>query len=451
MAGRLKQILFKPFHQFFQLQTSSGILLLVATFIALFWANSPWRESYDWLWQLPVGLEVGSWRLVHSLHFWINDALMAVFFFVVGLEIKRELWVGELSSSKKAVLPFMAALGGMLFPALLYLSILGVQPAAAQSSYLSGWGIPTVTDIAFALGVLALLGERVPLGLKVFLTALAIIDDLGAIVLIALFYSPGLQWQALGSVLLILGMLYALNRLQIRSALPYALLGLALWWAILQSGLHTTLAGVVLAFAIPARSHLNPVDFYQRGMATLKRFQAADPDPQPVLMLTNQEHQASVQELELMCEAVQSPLQQLEHSLHPWVSYGILPLFALANAGVQMPSGGLGEALLHPIGLGVLAGLFLGKPLGIFALSWLAVRLKLAELPEGVNWPLIAGAGILGGIGFTMSLFIADLAFSLPLYVNNAKTGVLLASACAGLVGSLVLWKLLPATTEAEH
>jgi NhaA family Na+:H+ antiporter len=451
MAGRLKRILFKPFHQFFQLQTSSGILLLAATLIALFWANSPWKESYEWLWHLPVGLQVGSWRLVHSLHFWINDALMAVFFFVVGLEIKRELWVGELSSSKKAVLPFMAAFGGMLFPALIYLAIVGLQPGTAQASYQPGWGIATVTDIAFALGVLALLGERVPLGLKVFLTALAIIDDLGAIVLIALFYSHGLQWEALGLVALIMVALLALNRLKVDAPLPYAVLGLFLWWAILNSGLHATLAGVLLAFTIPASSRLNPVDFYERGMAALKRFQAADSDPQPVLMLTNQEHQASVQELELMCEAVQSPLQQLEHILHPWVSYGILPLFALANAGVLLPSGGILEAFLHPIGLGVMAGLFLGKPLGIFAFSWLAVRLKLAELPEGVNWPLIAGAGILGGIGFTMSLFISDLAFAAPDLVNGAKTGVLLASACAGLVGSLVLWKLLPTTPASER
>lgn len=440
MAGRLKRILFKPFHQFFQLQTSGGILLLLVTILALAWANSPWRESYEWLWNLPFGFKFNQLEFIRPLHFWINDGLMAVFFFVVGLEIKRELWVGELSSPKKAALPFMAAVGGMLFPAMLYVLIAGFQNGA----YMPGWGIPTVTDIAFALGVLAILGDRVPVGLKVFLTALAIIDDLGAIVLIAVFYSHGLHLEYLVTAFGVLAVLFALNRLRVDSPLPYAFLGLILWTAILQSGLHTTIAGVLLAFTIPARSRINPQDFYEKGQECLRRFWGADGGlQQRGLMLTNQEHQASVQELELLCEEVQSPLQKLEHILHPWVSYGVLPLFALANAGVSLPADGPLATLVHPIGIGIVVGLMLGKPLGIFAFSWLAVRSGLGELPQGVRWPLIAGAGILGGIGFTMSLFISVLAFQSPSYITDAKMGVLLASLLSGLTGMALLWTLL--------
>lgn len=440
MAGRLKRILFKPFHQFFQLQTSGGILLLLATAFALLWANSDWRESYDWFWHLPFGLRFDGFEFNRSLHFWINDALMAVFFFVVGLEIKRELWVGELSSPKKAALPFMAAIGGMLFPAAIYVLVTGLR----DSAYLPGWGIPTVTDIAFALGVLAILGSRVPVGLKVFLTALAIIDDLGAILLIALFYSQGLQPEYLMLALGVLVVLFALNRLQVDSPLPYALLGIPLWAAILQSGLHATIAGVLLAFTIPARSRINPGDFYEKSQDCLRRFhQADDGSCGDAMMLTNQEHQASVQELELLCEEVQSPLQKLEHILHPWVGYVILPLFALANAGVTFSPEGPLVTLTHPIGIGVVLGLFFGKQLGITAFSWLAVKMGLAELPQGVRWPLIYGASILGGIGFTMSLFISVLAFQSPQYITDAKMGVLIASLLSALVGMAVLWNQL--------
>lgn len=458
MAGRLKRILFKPFHKFFQLQTSGGILLLLATAFALLWANSDWRDAYDALWHASFGFQWMGFELVRPLHFWINDGLMAIFFFVVGLEIKREIWVGELSTPKKAALPLVAAVGGMLFPAIVYVVLTGLKDPA----YMSGWGIPTVTDIAFALGVLAVLGKRVPVGLKVFLTALAIIDDLGAILLIALFYSQGLHLEYLMAALVILAVLFGLNRLQVDSPLPYALLGLVLWAAILKSGLHATIAGVLLAFTIPARSRINPCDFYEKGKACLQRFNEADQAacersacerPDKGLMLTNQEHQASVQELELLCEEVQSPLQKLEHILHPWVGYAILPLFALANAGVTIPAGGPLAMLVHPIGIGIVAGLFLGKQLGITSFSWLAVKTGLAELPQGVNWPLIYGASILGGIGFTMSLFISVLAFQSPAYITSAKMGVLLASLLSGLVGMAVLWKLLqstPAQEEAE-
>ncbi len=439
MAGKLKRILFKPFHQFFQLQSSGGILLLIATVLALLWANSPWQNTYDWFWRLSFGFSLGHSHWVHSLHFWINDGLMAIFFFVVGLEIKRELLVGELSTPKKAALPFMAAMGGMMVPALIYALLTGVQDIA----FMPGWGIPTVTDIAFALGILAVLGDRVPIGLKIFLTALAIIDDLGAILLIVVFYSQGLQGSYLIGMAGLMALLFGLNRLRVDSPLPYAVLGVLLWLAVLYSGLHATIAGVLLALTIPARSRINPGLFYEKGKACLRRFHQAEAYDQTGFMLTNQEHQASVQELELLCEAVQSPLQKLEHILHSWVSYGILPLFALANAGVKIPAEGPWQSLLHPIGLGVILGLFLGKQLGITLFSWLAVRLGLAELPKGVGWPLIYGASILGGVGFTMSLFIAVLAFQSPAFVTEAKMGVLAASLISGLVGMAVLWKTL--------
>lgn len=443
MAGQLKRILFKPFHQFFQLQTSGGILLLLATVFALLWANSAWREAYELLWHSPLGFQWGNFKFARPLHFWINDGLMAIFFFVVGLEIKREIWVGELSTPKKAALPLMAAVGGMLFPAIIYVLLTGLR----NSAYMPGWGIPTVTDIAFALGVLAILGSRVPVGLKVFLTALAIIDDLGAILLIALFYSQGLHLEYALVAFVILVLLFGLNRLRIDSPLPYALLGVLLWAAILKSGLHATIAGVLLAFTIPARSRINPYDFYEKGQACLLRFNQADQEvssnQHSGMMLTNQEHQASVQELELLCEEVQSPLQKLEHILHPWVGYVILPLFALANAGVSLPAEGPLTTLLHPIGIGIVLGLFLGKQFGITAFSWLAVKLGVAELPQGVNWSLIYGASILGGIGFTMSLFISVLAFQSVDYITDAKMGVLLASLLSGIVGTIVLWKQL--------
>lgn len=439
MSGRLKRILFKPFHYFFQLQASGGILLIVATVFALLWANSVWADTYEAFWQLPLGLHFGALGFVHSLRFWINDGLMALFFLVVGLEIKRELLVGELSTRKKAVLPFMAALGGMVFPAVLYVFVTGLS----HPNLMPGWGISTVTDIAFALGVLAILGDRVPLGLKVFLTALAIIDDLGAILLIALFYSQSLQLDYLWLILGLLLLLFILNRFRIHHPVFYCLLGLLLWLAVLQSGLHATIAGVLLALAIPARSRINPDEFYNQATANLQRFHQANRAPDTGMMLTNEEHQASVQALETACESVQSPLQKLEHGLHPWVSYGILPLFALANAGVSLPQNSPLQAIMNPVAFGVILGLFLGKQLGITVFAWLAVRVGWAELPQGVRWPLIYGASILGGVGFTMSLFIAVLAFQDAEQVINAKMGVLLASLISGLVGVAVLWWLL--------
>jgi NhaA family Na+:H+ antiporter len=427
--------LFKPFQQFFQLQSASGILLLAATLLAFAWANSPWADLYERLWQTSLSIGLGGANLSESLHFWINDGLMAVFFLVVGLEIKRELRTGELSTPRKATLPLMAALGGMIAPALIY----GFTAAMGHPETQAGWGIPTVTDIAFALGVLAILGDRVPVGLKVFLTALAIVDDLGAILLIALFYSHGLHGFYLLLTLAILLLLLLSNRLRVHRPLPYLVLGILLWVAVLKSGLHATLAGVLLAMAIPSQSRIVPQTFLTRSRETLARFQQAGHLDDTAPLLTNAEHQASVQDQESLCEAVQSPLQKFEHALTPWVSYAILPLFALSNAGLSLSGAHLMSAIASPVSFGIVAGLFLGKQLGILSFSWFAVQRRWAELPEGVSWSLMHGASLLGGIGFTMSLFIAMLAFEDPSLLADAKTGILAASLLSGTLGT---WRL---------
>jgi Na+:H+ antiporter, NhaA family len=437
----LRDVLFKPFLNFLQLQASSSILLLGATILALFWANGPWAETYESFWHTPITLGFGAFQFRESLHFWINDGMMAIFFLVVGLEIKRELLVGELSSPKQAAFPIAAAIGGMLVPALIYLLL---HPPGTLLQ--RGWGIPTVTDIAFAIGVLTLLGNRVPIGLKVFLTALAIVDDLGAILLIALFYSGGLNTTYVLLALLMLVILWLFNRSGMDRPYPYILLGLILWLIFLKSGLHTTIAGVILAFAIPAKAKIDPSAFYEEGCAILERFRKAGMPPDKRIILTDEEHQASVQALESLCEEVQAPLQQVEHALHPWSSHLILPLFALANAGVHLdlpdlPS--VTSAILHPVTLAVILGLFIGKQVGITLFAWLAVRLGLAQLPEGVKWTGIYGASILGGIGFTMSLFVSVLAFTSAEHVSYAKFGILLASLLSGLTGILVLRKVL--------
>ncbi len=385
------------FHKFFQHSAFSAVLLLIAALSAFVAANSPWAEAYHHFWN-------SSFR-GNSLHFWVNDALMAVFFLLVGLEIKRELLVGELSTPRQAVFPLLAAAGGMLAPGLLYVAI---NPPG--SAYFSGWGIPTVTDIAFAIGVLALLGDRVPLGLKIFLTALAIIDDLGAVLIIALFYSNSINLVYLLSTFAMMAGLWLMNRLGVRNLLGYLLVGVVLWWLMLKSGVHPTLAGVLLALSIPADSK-NKTE----------------------------------------TEQAKAPLQRLEHALNPWVAYGIMPMFALANAGVGLGSHPLSETLAHPVTLGVMLGLLLGKPLGITGVAWLSVRMGLAALPNGVGWLQVFGASCLGGIGFTMSIFIANLAFQEPVLIDRAKIGILSASLLAGMLGCLALWRFLPKAEKPEN
>ena len=411
-------------------------MLLAATAVALVWANSPWAGAYDALWHTPVTVGAGRLVLAMDLHHWINDGLMALFFFVVGLEIKRELLVGELASPRRAALPIAAAAGGMLVPALIYAAFNARGPGAA------GWGIPMATDIAFALGVLALLGRRAPLALKVFLTALAVVDDLGAVLVIALFYTASVSWPALAAAVACLALAAIANRAGVRRPLPYALVGVVLWGAILASGVHATVAGVLLALAIPAQYRVDAWAFLARARAYLEEFESASRQSPTA---PNSEHQqAALRALEDACEHAETPLQRLEHALHPWVAFGVMPVFALANAGVSLgsgvgSSGAGGDALLQPITVGVAAGLVVGKQLGVTLAAWLAVRTGLAALPTGVTWRHVYGAGWLAGIGFTMSLFVGDLAFDDESLLHAAKLGVLAASIVSGVGGWLLL------------
>lgn len=414
---------------------AGGIVLLSCTIGALVWANSPWAASYEALWHTRVILGFGPYALQKDLHFWVNDFLMALFFFVVGLEIKRETLMGELASLRQASLPIMGALGGILVPASIYHFLNPEGPTAP------GWGIPMATDIAFALGVLALLGSRVPLSLKVFLTALAIVDDLAAVLVIAVFYTAAISWPWLLLGALCLTASFAANRLGVRHTLPYGLIGCLLWLAIFLSGVHATIAGVALALTIPTRSVLRPRAFLEHARSVLRRFESASDREVPEddsLIGDDLERQTAIEALEDGCEKAQSPLYRLEHALHPWVAFAIMPIFALANAGVPL-SGDLRSSLTHPVTLGVILGLAVGKPLGIFTFTWLATRLQISSLPEGIRWSQIHGAAWLAGIGFTMSMFIANLALPDASLLTSAKLGILLASLGAGLIGYLLL------------
>ncbi len=414
--------------EFTRIAASGGIVLFLATLVALFLANGGSRDAYFHLLETSIGLSFGGFTLSEHLLEWVNDGLMVIFFFVVGLEIKREITAGELASPKKAALPIAAAVGGMLLPAGLY-AVFNIGGPGA-----SGWGIPMATDIAFTLGIMALLGKRVPLSLKVFFTALAITDDLGAVLVIALFYTTHIEWSALIAGALILAVLFGLNRARVFSPFPYAILGIGLWLAFLESGVHPTIAGVLLAMTIPTRSPANTGVMLAQCVTILDNYEM------PGAAQSNREasHQAAVQTLENITDRLLSPAQRLERDLHPWSTYLILPVFALSNAGITL-SGGGGETLLDGVSLGIISGLVLGKPFGIYLASRLAVRLGLAELPPDLNWRQIFSASWLAGIGFTMSLFIANAGFSDPALLNTAKLAILIASVAAGVVG----WGLL--------
>ena len=429
----------RPFQDFAHKQSSGGILLIVATVVALVWANSPWGESYAAFWHTKLTVGVGDFSISKDLTHWINDGLMAVFFLVVGLEIKREVLVGELSSVRTAALPVAAALGGVVVPATIYLAFnTGTEGSA-------GWGIPMATDIAFALGVLALLGDRVPLALKVFLTALAIVDDIVAVLVIALFYTSDIAWGVLGVGAVFLAALVVANLIGVGRTLVYALLGIGLWLCFLLSGVHATIAGVLLALTVPAISFINPGAFLERSRYVLDRFEEAGEKGENVL--SNEERQAALHALNHAAYKLEPPLHELEHTLHPWVVFAIMPLFALANAGVPL-GGGIGEALTSPVALGIVAGLVVGKQVGVTLFAWLAVKIGISELPEGIRWRHVYGASWLAGIGFTMSLFISDLAFSNGSLVDAAKLGILAASLLAGLVGWTILRGASPASQD---
>jgi NhaA family Na+:H+ antiporter len=417
-----------PVSRFIRTGSSGGLVLMAAAAIALFMANSPWAGSWHHFWETEIALRVGGWTTSHTLHHWINDGLMAVFFFLVGLEIKREALVGELASVRRASLPAAAALGGMVVPAALYALINGSGPGAA------GWGVPMATDIAFALGVLALLGRRVPASLKLFLTAIAIVDDIGAVLVIALFYTDRIDWVALAAGLVCVALAALANRLGVRRPPTYLLLGIIVWACFMASGVHATVAGVLMAMAIPARTRINAGEFLSGTRATLDRFEEQCADDRPVVV--NQGQQTALHQVEELAEAAQAPLQRIEHELHAPVAFVIIPLFALANAGVAIPAE-IGSAFTHPVTLGVIVGLLLGKPIGITLFSYLAVRLGWAELPAGLGWKQVRAVSWLGGIGFTMSLFIGELAFAEPAINDLGKIGIFTASLAAGVIGFL--------------
>lgn len=422
-----------PFEEFIHRQTTSGLLLMGTAILALIFANSFLAETYQHFIHTPIGLRIGNWGLEMSMHHAINDGLMALFFFVVGMELKREILVGELTDLRKAALPIVAAIGGMIVPAFIYFAI---NPEGDASR---GWGVPMATDIAFAVGALVLLANRVPKALITFLVALAIVDDLGAVLVIAIFYTNQIipLWLATAGALL--AILVFFNFAGIRKVLPYFIVAALLWYALLQSGVHATLAGVLGAFTVPARAKYNPDLFSQRLKELTTRF---DDCRQPgTNVMTNEDLEGIVQVLESTVRKVQTPLQRLMHLWHLPVAFLVIPTFALFNAGIPLQLSALGETLAHPVMLGVMVGLMLGKFLGITGASWLALRFGIAQLPTDTRFSQIAGVAVLGGIGFTMSIFIAELAFAgQQEYLLMAKTGILVASFLAGLIGFFWLW-----------
>lgn len=424
-----------PFEMFVKRQTTMGLLLMAMAVIALVLANSFLADIYLHFIHTPVNISIGNWALNMSMHHWVNDGLMAFFFFVVGLELKREIMVGELSDLRQAALPIIAAVGGMVVPAFIYLAFNPEGDAAR------GWGIAMATDIAFAVGALVLLAARVPKALITFLVALAIVDDLGAVLVIALFYTQELALHWLGISAALVALLMMFNFAGIRKVTPYFLVAVLLWYALLQSGVHATLAGVLGAFTVPARSHYDPALFVVRIQEQIENFIASR--RQDDSLLTNEKLYSVVHDLEKSVHGVQTPMQQLEHFWHLPVAFLVVPVFALFNAGIPLQLSALSETLSHPVMLGVTFGLLFGKFFGITGTCWLALKLGIAQLPSSTRFSQIAAVSVLGGIGFTMSIFIAELGFvNQPEYLLMAKTGVLAASLLAGLLGFVWLWWL---------
>jgi len=419
------------FNRFLHNESIGGILLLICAIISLVCANVPELNFLHDIWKQDAGISIGSFSLNMKIEHWINDGLMAIFFFVVGLEIKREMLVGELSSFKHAALPIFAAVGGMIVPALIYSLFNGGTPSA------NGWGIPMATDIAFAIGILSLLGNRVPVGLKVFLTALAIVDDLGAIIVLAIFYpTHALHFDMLLYAALVAGFLYLLNRNKVRGTLFYIIPGVVLWWLILQSGIHATIAGVILALTIPSKTLLNEVRFSVRMKYLLQKFK--DVSNSEIEVLANPHQQHIIHQMDNHIEEINPLMHKFESALHPWVTFAIMPIFALANSGVEL-SGGLMQDSIPPVAIGIFLGLFLGKPIGIFLFSLISVKLKFAELPSGTNWKQVFALGMIAGIGFTMSIFIDSLAFDDQNLVNIGKAAILGTSSIAAILGLLAV------------
>ena len=420
-----------PFEHFLHAQTTTGFVLMFMTVLALILANTPLTDSYMHFFHTKIDFNVGSWTLSHSIHHWINDGLMAIFFFIVGLEIKREILVGELSNVKVAILPILAAIGGMVIPALIYLSI--NYGGAGQN----GWGIPMATDIAFAISALVLLGRRVSTALVTFLVALAIVDDLGAVIVIAVFYTEEIQMLPLVLAGISFLILVVFNRFGISTILPYFIVGLSMWFFMLESGVHATIAGVIAAMAIPSKPRCTPIDFTEHARGKLEEY---DNYPVTTDHVMHEKQKAILLNIKDRIDSISSPAGRLEHDLHLPVSLIVIPLFALANAGISIDFSSIADTIVEPVSLGIIAGLILGKVLGIAGISFLAVKLGIAKLPEGSTMSQVFGVAFLGGIGFTMSIFVADLAFiGNETLIFQAKIGILAASLFAGLVGYFLL------------
>jgi Na+:H+ antiporter, NhaA family len=431
-----------PLEDFVRTSVSGIGLLLLGTALAVVLANSPLSGAYARFWETELTVGVAGFGITESLRHWVNDGLMALFFFIVGLEIKREVLVGELRYPRQAALPIAAALGGAVVPALIYTGFnLGGEGAR-------GWAIPTATDTAFSLGILSLLGSRVRPLLLVFLTAFAIVDDILAVLVIAVFYTDAISWPVLGVAAVLLGVLVVANGAGFHRWPVYAILGLGVWLAVFESGVHATVAGVLVAMTVPARSWINPSEFLVRGRQLMDDFErACYATPS---MLSNEPQQQATQALERLCEDVETPMTHLQHQVNRWVAFGILPLFAFANAGIPLVRG-LGEALTSPVTWGVVAGLVVGKPVGVTLFAWLAVRAGIAVRPGAITWTHVVGVAWLGGIGFTISLFVAELAFDASPIADAARIGILVGSVIAGTVGYLILKATLPSLRdEAE-
>lgn len=417
-----------PVSHFIRQEHTSGIVLLAAVIIAIVWVNSPFQHLYHELWDIKLNIGFGKYILDHPLHLWINDGLMAIFFFVIGLELKREFMAGELSTIKKASMPMFAALGGMLVPALIYFLI------NSGSASANGWGIPMATDIAFALALLSIAGKHIPSSVKVFLSALAVADDLGAVLVIAIFYSTSINLVPLTIGVWLLVVLLIGNKMGIRSVLFYLVIGFAVWIAFLLSGIHATIAGVLVAFTIPARTRINENTYAECVKKYLDDFENEIPNNST---LTTPEQHHIIEKIKKLSLDAETPLQKIEHALHPWVAFIIMPLFALANAGIVIGADFF-SSLINPVSMGVAIGLLVGKFTGVLLFTWLMVKWGGA-LPSGSDWKQMSGVALLAGVGFTMSLFISGLAFNSPEMMDQAKYGILLASLLAGISGIIVL------------
>lgn len=420
-----------PFEDFLHKQTTTGLVLMGMTIIALVLANTPLYAHYEHIFHTHLKISLGSFNLDYSLHHWINDGLMALFFFVIGLEIKREVLTGELSDIKNAILPILSALGGVIAPALIYYSINAGLPSE------NGWGIPMATDIAFAVSALVILGKRIPIGLVTFLVALAIVDDLMAVLVIAIFYTDQIYLTPLILAFVSFGLLILFNRFGIHSSLPYFIVGLIMWVFMLQSGVHATIAGILTAMAIPATPKINPTYFDEIMKKLTQKYQSFKVGEHYTL---HEEQKTILHKMDTNIQNVQAPLNRLEHSLHLPVSLLVIPLFALANAGIAIDFKSINQLILEPVTLGVMFGLVLGKVLGIFGVALIAIKLGIAKLPKQTSMNQLFGVSFLGGIGFTMSIFIAELAWEPGnAFLLQAKMGILFASIIAGIIGFIWL------------